>query len=77
LTGISLFVAAFCYRVACIRGYQYPGEKSNGGHTVAANKMVIATLLCAAVALVACRREETHAPIKLGAYASATQQAAR
>jgi hypothetical protein len=39
--------------------------------------IVVISILCAAVALVACRREVRHAPLKLGADVQATQPAAR
>lgn len=40
-------------------------------------KIVVVALLCAATALVACRREERYEPLKLGADVPAAQQPAR
>jgi hypothetical protein len=40
-----------------------------------AQKILVISVLCAAVALVACRREERYVPMKLGADAGVAQPA--
>ncbi len=41
------------------------------------SKIFVVALLCAAVTLVACRREVRYEPLKLGADVSAAQQPTR
>ncbi len=41
-----------------------------------AKKIMVVSVLCAAVALVACRREERYVPLKLGADINVQQQQA-
>jgi hypothetical protein len=47
-----------------------------GGKFVNAKKIMVVSVLCAAVALVACRREERYVPLKLGADINVQQQQA-
>ena len=49
-------------------------EQLGGGRTVQSKKIAVVALLCAVVALAACRREE-YVPLKLGG--PATEQPAR
>lgn len=42
-----------------------------------AKKIAVVTVLCAATALIACRREVAYEPLKLGADVPAQQQPAR
>jgi hypothetical protein len=44
---------------------------------VDSKKIVVVALLCAAVALVACRRETRYEPLKLGAGVPPVEQATR
>lgn len=40
------------------------------------SKIIAISVVCAGIALVACRREERYEPLKLGADANVEQQAA-
>jgi hypothetical protein len=52
------------------------GRSSVGGRIVNAKKLAVVSVLCAVVALVACRREEHYEPLKLGAAVAAPSQPA-
>jgi hypothetical protein len=48
------------------RVHDTPIEVAVGGKVMHSKKIAVVAVLCAVVALVACRREETYTPMKLG-----------
>ena len=59
------------------RSYPPRALTVDGGGTVNSKKIVVVALLCAGMALIACRRETYYEPLKLGADVPAQTQTAR